>query len=62
MKYIRYELELRKYSSNVILGVRLVEIDGKLVEKKDKIIASIANKEVGDQFIEEILNHLNSKL
>jgi len=50
--YIRYEIEQRKYSSDIIVGIYLGE-DGK--EKKHPYLLLTS-----DEQIEQILNFLNS--
>jgi tRNA A22 N-methylase len=58
--YIRYEIENRKYSSNVISGVYIyVDEKGKSHEKKDLIIGGFLEKKKSDKFIEKIHRELN---
>lgn len=62
-KYIRYELQLRKWSSNAIKGIYIhVDEKGKQHEKYDLIGAPFLNKERGDKYADLLLNHLNSLL
>jgi len=62
-EYIRYEIQERKYSSNIIIGVYLVWNENKkrFEEEKDKVIAPITNKVQGDQYSQLLVNFLNSQ-
>jgi hypothetical protein len=58
--YIRYELEKRKYSSNVVVGVyEYIDENGKKKEKRDIIVCPVLKKEDGDIYAEFILKQLN---
>lgn len=62
-KYIRYELDIRKYSSNAIKGIYIyIDEKGKSHEKSDLILAPFLNKQKGDKYTELLLNYLNSLL
>jgi hypothetical protein len=59
--YIRYEIQERKYSSNVIVGVYQTTVNNKIVEKRDIIICPVLKKEDGDIHAELMLQHLQSE-
>ena len=62
-QYIRYELQIRKFSSNCIKGIYIsVDEKGKEHEKYDLVVGSFLNKQYGDEVVEILLNHLNSLL
>ena len=59
--YIRYELEKRQYSSNVVVGVyEYTDENGKKKEKRDIIVCPVLKKEDGDKHAEFILNQLST--
>ncbi len=59
--YIRYELEKRKYSSDVVVGVyEHTDENGKKKEKRDIIVCPVLKKEDGDKHAEFILNQLST--
>lgn len=62
-KYIRFEFQERKYSSNAIKGI-YIHIDEKGIEheKYDLLFSPFPNKEKGDQIGILLLNYLNSLL
>jgi len=61
MKYTRYELEIRKYSSDVIIGVyKTINEHGKEIEKRDIVICPVLKKEDGDKYARFILDCLNA--
>lgn len=61
MKYIRYGLEKRLYSSDVVVGFyKFVNENGKEVEKHDIIICPVLKKEDGDKYALFILDCLNA--
>lgn len=58
--YKRYEIEQRKYSANVVLGVYdYIDENGKTKEKRDIIICPTLHKEDGDKHAEFILSCLS---
>lgn len=62
-KYIRYEIEERRFSSNIIVGVYLYKDEnGKTKEKKDVIFCCCLPKAQGDYFIDDLLVMINEKL
>jgi len=62
-EYVRYELEYRKYSSNVVLGVyEFIDENGKKKEKRDVVICPILKKEDGDIHASFILEHMSKSL
>lgn len=59
-EYIRYELEYRKYSSNVVIGIyEYLDDNGKTKEKRDIIICPTLRKEDGDTHAALMLEHLS---
>jgi len=64
MNFIRYELQKRKYSSNVILGIHLVWNEDKkqFVEKSELILAPLQIKIEGDKLADELCEYLNITL
>lgn len=59
--YIRYEIEQRKHSSNVVLGVYTYMTDkGEKKEKSEIILVPTLKKEDGDQLATTMYNFLNS--
>lgn len=62
-KYIRYELQERKYSANCIKGIYIhVDEKGKQHEKFDLVIISCLNKVQGDIYADTVMKFLNSLL
>jgi hypothetical protein len=62
-KYIRYELQLRKYSPNAIKGIYIhIDEKGKSHEKFDLVACAFLNKERGDKYSDLLCKHLNSLL
>lgn len=61
--YIRYEIGVRKYSSNIVLGVylKLNKDTGKMEEEKEKLIAPITAKMQGDDLAQRIVYQFNSQ-
>lgn len=60
--YIRYELEKRRFSSNVILGIYEYQTEkGEVKEKSDIVIIPSLKKEDGDVFADAILGYLNGQ-
>lgn len=60
--YIRYEIQERKYSANVILGVYTVEnVNKKLEEKKEIVLMPALNKKEGDELAEKVFGHLSNE-
>jgi len=60
--YIRYEIEYRKYSSNVILGIyEYTNEHNKTAEKSDIIVVPTLKKEDGDKHAQFICECLNNK-
>ena len=58
--YKRYEIEKRKYSSNVVVGVYDSKNEnGKVVEKRDIVICPVLKKEDGDAYAAEIVEYMN---
>jgi hypothetical protein len=64
MKFIRYQLQHRKYASNVILGIHLVWNEDKkqFVEKAELILAPLQIKAEGDKLADELCEYLNITL
>lgn len=61
--YIRYEVQKRKYSSNVVIGIYVhVTPENKFVEKHDIVLMSGLKKELGDTQIEYTCRMLNEHL
>jgi hypothetical protein len=57
-KYIRYEIQPRKWSSNVLIGVYMND-SGK--EAREVIICPTTSKEIGDEYILKIKNYLEQE-
>lgn len=59
--YIRYEIQERKYSPNVIIGIYQVEnVNKKLEEKKEIVLMPALNKKEGDKMTEKVFSFLNT--
>jgi len=62
MEYIRYEIEKRKYSSNIIIGITLhINENDKEYEKKHPLFCSFLHKSDGDKDIQNIFDNHFSK-
>lgn len=60
-KYIRYGVQERKYSSNVIIGFyEQAKPDGKVEEKNEIILMPALLKEEGDLLASQTVQWLNS--
>jgi hypothetical protein len=62
MKYIRYEIEKREYSSNIIVGISIHINNGKEYEKKHPLFCSFLRKSDGDKQIKIIFDNYYFKL
>ncbi len=61
--YIRYEVQKRKYSSNVVIGIYVhVTPENKYHEKHDIVLISALKKELGDSLIDYTCRMLNEHL
>ncbi len=60
-EYIRYEIQERKYSSNVIVGVYQTTVNDEIVEKRDIILCPVLKKEDGDIHAKLMLEYLQSE-
>lgn len=62
-KFIRYELDIRKWSSNCIKGIYIhIDDKGKPHEKSELILGPFLNKDRGDKYAELLVKYLNSLL
>lgn len=61
MKYIRYEIQERSYSSNIVIGIYEVWNNHKnrYEEHKEPVIAPLVTKRLGDQYAEKVCELLN---
>lgn len=63
MKYIKYVIEKRLYSSNVVVGIYLTKNDKeKEVEIRDKLLSPYLTKSEGDKLSENLCEVLNSQI
>ncbi len=62
-EYVRYELQIRKWSANAVLGIyEITDENGKTKEKSDMVLVSCLNKVDGDVYAQNAMDTLNEKL